>query len=180
MPTTTPTLTPRARGRCLGKERGWVAALWIASCALVLGGVGLLCGASQSGPLDLGTAATVTTDPSSGAILDCETANGSCSRELATDSVEYALSLPLLTSGLTGLLLGLTTCAWRAPGGVPPCKRSSGAPDEGAAQAPSGTTPRVPHGLFLPPAEPDVADHQDPGPSSPAGREHMTVTVRPR
>lgn len=138
-------------------------ALWAASCALVLSGAALLCGATQNGPFDLGTSSIVTTDPGSGTILDCETVSGPCSRALATDSVGYALSLPLLTSGITGLLLGLATCAGRARRDLPPGEQPPDAPHEGAAPQTPGAESPLAHELFMPPdvTERDDPDHHD-------------------
>lgn len=106
-------LAPHALG---GERRhwSWEVLLWALSAALVVAGALFLWRARELGSVDLGSAsASVLMDPETGEVLSCERDGGPCPWALATSSLEYALALPALGSGLIGLLLGVALRAHR-------------------------------------------------------------------
>jgi len=97
------------------RRRSWELLLWILSAALVASGAALLWQASTDGSFDMEqTATTIEMDAETGRIASCQTRVGPCPRTLATDGLAYALALPALGSGTTGLLLGIALRARRA------------------------------------------------------------------
>ena len=96
------------------RRRSWELLLWILSAALVASGAALLWQASTDGSFDMEqTATTIEMDAETGRIASCQTRVGPCPRTLATDGLAYALALPALGSGTTGLLLGIALRARR-------------------------------------------------------------------
>jgi hypothetical protein len=96
------------------RRRSWELLLWILSAALVASGAALLWPASTDGSFDMEqTATTIEMDAETGRIASCQTRVGPCPRTLATDGLAYALALPALGSGTTGLLLGIALRARR-------------------------------------------------------------------
>ena len=93
----------------------WELLLWLLSAALVATGAMLLWQASADGSFDMGLAgASVLVDPETGRTISCDRGTGPCPWALATDGLAYALALPALGSGTTGLLLGIALRARRA------------------------------------------------------------------
>ncbi|WP_191330496.1 hypothetical protein [Frigoribacterium sp. ACAM 257] len=93
----------------------WELLLWLLSAALVATGAALLWQSSANGSFDTGlTSSTLEVDPETGHMISCETDAGPCPWTLATGSLAYALALPALGSGTTGLLLGIALRARRA------------------------------------------------------------------
>ena len=105
------------RGTAADRPRrlSWELLLWILSAALVASGAALLWQANANGSFDTGlTSSTREMDPETGRMTSCETDAGPCPWTLATGSLAYALALPALGSGTTGLLLGIALRARRA------------------------------------------------------------------
>lgn len=97
------------------RRPSWEVLLWVLSAALVASGAALLWQASANGSFDLEqTMSTMEVDEVTGRITSCQTNTGPCPRALATDGLAYALALPALGSGTTGLLLGIALRARRA------------------------------------------------------------------
>ena len=93
----------------------WELLLWVLSAALVAAGAALLWQASADGSFDTTQpVSTIRMDPETGRVISCESQGGPCSWTLATDGLAYALALPALGSGTTGLLLGIALRARRA------------------------------------------------------------------
>jgi hypothetical protein len=107
----------------------WELLLWVLSAALVVSGAALLWNASANGSFDMGSAgASVLVDPETGRTISCERGTGPCPWALATDGLAYALALPALGSGATGLLLGIALRARRAMQQQPPRSPSPSPP----------------------------------------------------
>ncbi|WP_209559771.1 hypothetical protein [Frigoribacterium sp. PvP032] len=97
------------------RRPSWELLLWIVSAALVASGAALLWQSNANGSFDTGlTSSTLEMDPETGRMSSCETDAGPCPWTLATGSLAYALALPALGSGTTGLLLGIALRARRA------------------------------------------------------------------
>ncbi|MBF4579594.1 hypothetical protein [Frigoribacterium sp. VKM Ac-2530] len=96
------------------RRSSWELLLWILSAALVASGAALLWQASADGSFDTAQpVSTIRMDPETGRVISCESQGGPCSWTLATDGLAYALALPALGSGTTGLLLGIALRARR-------------------------------------------------------------------
>lgn len=121
--------------------------LWGASGLLLATGAILLWGARVEGSFDAGPAATFTIDSDSGRIDDCISEDSPCPRALATTSLGYALSLPMLTAGATGLLLGAAVHVLQAPTHPPRSPLATAT----AAHAQTPTS----HAPFMPPTPPE-------------------------
>ena len=97
------------------RRSSWELLLWLLSAALVATGAALLWQASVGGSFDTTQpVSTIRMDPETGRVISCESQGGPCSWTLATDGLAYALALPALGSGTTGLLLGVALRARRA------------------------------------------------------------------
>ena len=97
------------------RRSSWELLLWLLSAALVATGAALLWQASVDGSFDTTQpVSTIRMDPETGRVISCESQGGPCSWMLATDGLAYALALPALGSGTTGLLLGVALRARRA------------------------------------------------------------------
>jgi hypothetical protein len=106
-------LTPHTTGGECGRW-SWELLLWALSAALVAAGALLLWRAWELGSFDTDAVAMMlTADPETGEIASCEQNGAPCHWALATGSIEYALALPALGSGLVGLLLGVALRARR-------------------------------------------------------------------
>ena len=113
---------------------------------------------------------TIRMDPETGRVISCESQGEPCSWALETDGLSYALALPALGSGTTGLLLGVALRARRARPqlpqhtGWPTPLQEAHAPHQGRPQPQeSGATPPTARSLrdgttasfapFMPPEE---------------------------
>jgi hypothetical protein len=128
------------------RRSSWELLLWLLSAALVATGAALLWQASEDGSFDTTQpVSTIRMDPETGRVISCESQGGPCPWTLATDGLAYALALPALGSGATGLLLGIALRARRATQQQPePPSQSHQQPHHDARSTPPQEAPAQP------------------------------------
>ena len=135
----------------------WELLLWVLSAALVATGAALLWQASADGSFDTAQpVSTIRMDPETGRVISCDSQGGPCSWTLATDGLAYALALPALGSGTTGLLLGIALRARRATPQPQQPESRRDLPQEARHQQDGGLPPGG--APATPPAAPSLRD----------------------